>query len=156
MTGTVLSYGVQVAATRSVPTAPGKIRSPSPGRRAGPHTKQPGKGCVRWPGYDASASAASRAGAGATAVGACSAYDASATSPPSWLIVAPLAVAVSGIGVSSGGGWRRVTVTARPIDCPGSRAARAPATQPPLPERGGPLNRWGTSSVVTIPSLPAT
>ena len=59
--GVVDSNGVQVAATIAPeveevalrpsrdPTGPGKIRSPSPGRRAGPHAKHVGNGWCRCP-----------------------------------------------------------------------------------------------------------
>src|SRR6476620_7374353 len=72
------------------------------------------------------------------------------TAPPKEATVEPSASSATDIGVSSGGGWRSATrivghERARLSGQSwGTRAARAPAVQPPLPDEGGPQKRLGT------------
>ena len=168
----MLGCGVHTAPTRTAPSAagvtgPGKIRSPSPSARSVPHTKQPGNGCVRSPGYVAMAARASAAGTCSTGTSSSSTTWTSTTRAPpidSTVNGAPEALVFAGSSAarcwtanatSSGGGCRSVASIAgqdRHRSAPSSpvtSAATAPAVQPPLPETSGPRNRGAmVSSVV--------
>ena len=147
--------GVQVAATppRVLADQPGEDPQAVAGLASDAAREAGGEGCETSPAYDASASLASSAATGRTVAAHAGATRASATRVD-WSLASTVtpSAAVTPSGTSSGGGSSSETSTVGQGSVwsrgdPSMSSASAPDVQPPLPELGGPQNRWATTSV---------